>query len=71
MTKRIVSDGNHFYPQRKGWFGWKFYYERGQCCIDGLEMGDSIIRFYTLQEAIDFMLPAHPIKVVWEAIEKP
>lgn len=52
--KRVVTDGHFFYPQRKGLFGWKFYFEPAMPCIDGWDMGDEIVRFKTTKEAFEF-----------------
>lgn len=70
MNRRVVSDGRHFYPQQKGWFFWKFYYEPGYPQLDGLEVGPEIVRFDKLQDAIGFFHPIHPsqVDVVWRSV---
>jgi hypothetical protein len=64
-TTRVVSDGKNFYPQRKGWFGWKFYYEDGAAQLDGLELGPEIVRFTKLQDAVNYFKPPQ-VEVVWQ-----
>ena len=64
MKKRVISNGTNFYPQRRGFLGWRFFYKPGEVCIDGLQLGDEIVCFKTLQEAVNFFTPEE-IKIVW------